>query len=113
MTAEQIAKLNLGIDTEDAKMVLTVDAALDWISTNTTIDIEDIENFPSCAKLFILKFSEITNMRAGVTSERIESLSQTFGTGNTSALIWDLANELLSGYLKSHVRFVSAARKWR
>lgn len=113
MTSQQIESLNLDIDTSDSKAVLTAEAALEWIADNTTIDTTDIDNLPAAAKLFISKFCEVNSLQSGVASESIEGLSQSFSTGNNSTMIWDIANSLLSAYLKSRVRFVGAERKWR
>lgn len=113
MTAEQIASLELGVDTSDARTVLTINAALEWIAENTTIDVEDLESLPSCAKLFMIKYVEIASMQSGVTSESIEGLSQSFGSGSKTNLIWDAATDLLGGYVKSRIRFVPAERKWK
>jgi hypothetical protein len=112
MTAEQIASLNLGIST-DAKNVIIVNAALDWLKDNTTIDTTDIDNLPACAKLFLIKFAEISNIQSGVVSESIEGLSLSYGESNRSGMIWDAANELLGAYLKSTIRFVPAQRKYK
>lgn len=112
LTAEQIASLKLGINPIDDTALLQVNAALDWITQNTTIDTTDIDKLPACARLFMAKFVEINGLRAGVTSESIEGLSQSFGEANKSTLIWDTAKDLLNGYLKSRVRFVPAKRRW-
>ena len=112
LTPTQIQSLNLGITVDD-RAALFINAALEFIEDNTTIDISDIENIPSRVKLFVLKYLEITNMRVGVTSESIEGLSQSFGDGNQLALIWDIANELLANDMKSRIRFVAAERKWK
>ena len=113
MTAEQIARLNLGVDTNDARTVLTINAALEWLGENTTIDTEDIEHLPSCAKLFMIKYSEISSLQTGVASESIEGLSQSFNQTGAETMIWDAANSLLPGYMKSRVRFVSAKPRWK
>ncbi len=113
LTSEQIQNLNLGIAPLDARAVLQVNAALEWLAENTTIDTADLENLPSCAKLFMIKYTEISNMRTGVTSESIEGLSQSFGNGNQTNLIWDTASDLLGAYIKSRIRFVTAERKWK
>lgn len=112
LTAEQIASLKLGINQINDTTVLQVNAALDWIAQNTTIDTTDIDKLPACARLFLTKFVEINGLRAGVVSEAIEGLSQSFGETNKSTLIWDTAKDLLNGYLKSRVRFVPAKRRW-
>lgn len=111
LTAEQIAALNLGVDT-DAKTVITINAALEWIQDHTTIDTSDIDKLPACAKLFMIKFAEIGNMQSGVSSESIEGLSLSYGD-NKSGMIWDAAYELLGAYVKSPVRFVAAENRWR
>ena len=113
MTVSQINSLNLNIDTTDNKAVLRVEAAVEWLADNTTIDTTDIENLPACAKLFIDKFIEINSMQSGIASESIEGLSQSFKSDKTEDMIWDNANQLLSSYLKSRVRFVPATKKWR
>lgn len=111
LTAEQIAALNLGVDT-DAKTVITINAALEWIQDHTTIDTSDIDKLPACAKLFMIKFAEIGNMQSGVSSESIEGLSHSY-SDNKSGLIWDAAYEFLGAYVKSPVRFVAAENRWK
>lgn len=110
LTQEQIAGLNLGVDT-DAKTVITINAALEWIKDHTTIDTTDIDNLPACAKLFMIKYTEIGSMQSGVESESIEGLSLSYG--NKSGMIWDAAYELLGAYVKSPVRFVAAQDRWK
>lgn len=112
LTSEQITNLNLGISPLDARAVLICNAALEWLAENTTIDTKDLDNLPSCAKLFMLKYNELSNIRTGVQSESIEGLSQTFSQSSNEEMLWDTANALLGGYLKSRVRFVTAQRKW-
>lgn len=108
MTREQIESLNLGI-TLDATSEIIINSGLEWLSENTTIDMN---NLPSCAKLFLIKFSEIQNMPTGVSSESIEGLSQSFDTSNKAEMIWQIADSLLSPYLKGLVRFVPSTKKW-
>lgn len=112
LTQEQIAGLNLGVDT-DAKTVITINAALEWMKDHTTIDTDDYENLPACAKLFMIKYAEIGNMQSGVSSESIENLSISYGDANKSALIWDVAKDLFGERLKSPVRFVAAQNPWK
>ena len=111
LTEKQIASLNLGIGT-DARTCITVNAAIEWLEKNTTVPTSNIERLPACAKLFLIKYAEITGMRAGVTHESIEGLSQSFSDRDQSALIWDAAYELLGSYVKSQVRFVQAKPRW-
>lgn len=112
LTAEQIASLNLGIEL-DAKTVITINAALEWIQDHTTIDTTDIDKLPACAKLFMIKFAEIGSIQSGVTSESIEGLSLSYGESNKSGMIWDAAYDLLGAYVKSPVRFVAAQDRWK
>lgn len=112
LTKEQIESLGLSMAIND-KAVLTINAAFEFITENTTIDTTDIENLPACARLFMVKYCEISEMRAGVVSESIEGLSQSFSNGNKTALVWDLANDLFGDKMKSCIRFVAAERKWK
>lgn len=116
ITAEDIAKIGLPIDNPNPYTVLVVNSAIDWLKGNTILDIkeDDVENLkalPPVTKLFVLKFIDIMNMGTGVTSESIGGLSHSFDS-NKSALIWQYANELLAGYLKSQVTVTPAKRKW-
>lgn len=112
LTKEQIESLGLGIEIDD-KAVLAVNAAFEFIANNTTIDTTDIENLPACARFFMVKFCEISEMKMGVASESIEGLSLSFSSGSQTNLIWDVANDLLSAYMKSRIKFVAAERKWK
>lgn len=112
LTQEQIVSLNLGVDT-DAKTVIMINAAMEWLEEHTTIDTTDIDKLPACAKLFMIKFAEIGNIQSGVTSESIEGLSHSYGESNKSGMIWDIAYELLGAYVKSPVRFVAAQDRWK
>ena len=118
MTSQQVATLKLGIAPIDEKTILIVESALEWLQNNTTLEFdinneEDLKALPSCVRLFITKFIDVNMISAGVSSESIEGLSQSFDTGDKPALIWQFANELLADYLKSRIRFVAATKKWR
>lgn len=93
-------------------------AALEWLSENTTlpIDLKEVtalEALPFAAKLFISKYDEIVSASSVVSSESIEGLSQSFNQTDKGALLWQAAEQLLSSYLKGQVRFVSASKRWR
>lgn len=118
MDVEQVKSLNLGIDPVDARTVLIIESGLEWILNNTTLEfditnIEEIKALPSSVKLFLIKFLDVNDISAGVASESIESLSQSFKTDRTEDLIWDYAYQLLYPYLKSRVRFVAAEKRWK
>ena len=98
--------------------LLTGNAALEYIAKNTTLsvdlnDVETVRALPFSAKLFISKYEEIVSTSSVVASESIEGLSQSFKTGDKSAMLYDLLNTYLSDYLKGQVTFVSATRRWR
>ncbi len=112
MTSKEIQGLNLGIDESDSKAVLSVETAIEWLAENTTLDMTDLENLPAAARLFISKFCEITSLQSGVSSESIESLSQTFTQTSKNDMIWDIAETLLGDYIKCKIRFVAAERKF-
>lgn len=111
MTNQELANLNLGL-TLDAQMEIILNAGIEWLENNTTIDTANIEKFPSGAKLFLIKFCDIQKMQTGVSSESIEGLSLSFDTSNKSDMLWQLADELLGQYLKGRVRFVAATSRW-
>ena len=116
--SELVESLKLGIAPIDDRNCLIVESAIEWIKTNTTLefDIENEENLkalPSCVRLFIVKFFDVNMLSVGVASESIEDMSQSFDTGDKTAMIWQFAGELLYPYLKSRVRFVAAAKRWK
>lgn len=118
MTKEQVESLKLGISPIDDRTILMIESGLEWVIANTTLDFdmnndEDLGALPSCVRLFISKFFDIQMLNAGVSSESIEGLSQSFDNGDKSALLWQFANELLSQYLIGNVRFVSAQNRWK
>ena len=113
MTREQLKSLNIGIDLDDNKVFLMAQSAVEWIERSTTIDTEDLDNFPAGAKLFIDEFIQINSLSSGVSSESIGGLSQSFTTQDKESLLWDKANTLIGAEnLKSRVRFVTAQKRW-
>lgn len=118
MTQNQIELLHLGIAPIDDRVILVVESGLEWVKNNTTLEFDmnkddDLIALPSAVKLFLVKFLDVQMLSVGVTSESIEGLSQSFDTGDKSAMLWQFAEELLSPYLKSRVRFITAQRKYR
>lgn len=118
MTAENIKEIGIPCDDMSEKTCLMVECAVEWLAAHTTLqidvnDIETLKKLPACAKLFILKYTEISDRSAGVTSESIGGMSQSFDVSSSNQdLIWDLAEESLSNYLKSRGSFIPAKRKW-
>lgn len=116
LTREQAESLQLGIPLTDRNL-LTVESAFDWITENTTLeidvtDIEALKALPACVRLFILHFKDVMTMGAGVQSESAEGLSQSFSSTDKGTLIWQYAEELLGKWLRSSVRFVTAEKRW-
>lgn len=118
MTAAELIAAGIPLAGEDALAVLNAEAAFDWMQEHTTLefdkaDMESIKALPACAKLFVVKYSEVLKRTAGMTSQSIEGLSMSFDAGSdVSTSILALANTLLRGYLKSQVRVFPAKRRW-
>lgn len=112
MTKQEIENLNLGISPIDSKAELIINAGVEWLADNTTIDTTAFNDFPSSVKLFLVKFYEIQKTPTGVTSESIEGLSHSFSSADKNDLIMQFADELLGKYLVGKVRFVNASPKW-
>lgn len=116
MTDEQVKSLKLGLNSVDERTVLMVESAIEWINANTHLDIpldSDQEvNLPASVKLFINKYIEVMDRSVGVSSESVGGLSQSFDSSTKTNLLLQYAEELLGGYLKSQMSFVSAKPKW-
>lgn len=118
MTAEQVKSLDLGIAPINAYSTLLVESGLHWVLDNTTLKFdcnndEELKALHPNVRLFVMRYVDIMGMSAGVVSESISGLSQTFVTGDTTALLWQNAQELLGKWLISRARFVGAQRRWR
>ena len=118
MTAAELIAAGIPIPGENTVAVLHAEAALDWMQEHTTLvfdkaDKESISALPACAKLFVVKYSEVLKRTAGLTSQSIEGMSMSFdASGDVNSSIWALANALLQGYLKSQVKVFTAKRRW-
>ena len=117
MTAQQIELLHLGIAPIDDRVILIVESGLEWVKANTTLEFDmnnddDLIALPSAVKLFLVNFFDVNMTSAGVSSQSIEGLSQSFDNSDKSALVWQYANELLSPYLKSQINFIPAQKRW-
>lgn len=115
MTIEQVKTLELGID-PNVQTTIIVESALNWVRDNTTLEFDcnsddDLKALPANVRLFVLRYLDIMSTSGGVQSESIEGLSQSFASDKNSAL-WDYAEQLLSKWLKSAVKFVPATQKW-
>ena len=118
MTVEELKALELPIEA-NINTCLYVEAAIDWLIANSTLQIdkdnlqESIKALPSGAKLFLCHYFETMSISVGVTSESIGGMSQSFSTESKTSLIWQLAKELIGGYLKSQIRSIPNVSKWQ
>lgn len=104
----------LPIDTNNAEVAVMVEAALDWVERNTTLEINREAELPSNVKLFVVKFCDLMGQSVGVTSESLGGMSQSFSSGNgTGFLLADLASQLFGSAYKGRNRFVSAVNRWK
>lgn len=113
ITKEQFKEYGITVSDE-----LVGNAALEWLSENTglNVDLNDsstVGALPFAARLFISKYDEIVSASSVVASESIEGLSQSFNTSDKATLLWQTAEQLLSGYLKRRISFVAAKPRWR
>ena len=117
MTKEQVEKLKLGIAPIDDRTVLLIESAFHWVNNNTVLDIsynDDnvLEALSPNVKLFVLKYFDLMSLSAGVSSESIEGLSQSFDTTNKSDLLWQYAYESFGDKMKSQMTFTVAKNRW-
>ena len=117
MNAQELIDAGIPLSGTDAMSALHAEAALDWMTDNTTLlfdkaDIASIEALPACAKLFVVKFSEVAGMREGVSSQSIEGLSLSFNSTDKSEVVMQLARTYIGAYLRSQVRVYPARRRW-
>lgn len=113
MTANDF--ISAGIPIEDnAISLLYAETALDWMISNTTLQINkaDLSGLPAGAKLFVVRSGEIMRQSSTVTSESLGGMSQSFSTETKNNLLYDLAFELIGGYMKSQVSFTAAQSRW-
>lgn len=118
MTVDNIKELNLPVNIINDLTCLQIESALEWIKDNTTLkfelnDIESVKALPVGTKLFILKYIEVFSLSAGIVSESIEGLSQTFNSEKSEKLLKQYAKTFLSKYLKPNIKFIKIQRHWR
>lgn len=116
ITANDFVTIGLPVSSSDPETVLKVNSAFEWLSDNTTLEInlEDVQglaSLPASVKMFVLKYVDVMSLATGITSEGLDTLNHSFES-NKSGLIWNYARELIGKYLKSQVTFTLAKRKW-
>lgn len=118
MTIEELESLNLPIEA-NGETVLYIEAAIDWLIANTTLDIDkadivsSVAGLPAGAKLLLTRYYDVMATGGnGIASESIGGMSQSFTTDSKSILLWQLASELIRPYLKGQVHSVPNVSKW-
>lgn len=87
------------------------ESAILWIKQNTTFDTT-VDPLPPNVELFIEKYGAVMTMRAGVTSESISGLSQSF-TSDITGLLKQYARELIGEeYMRSDVKAFPFVDRW-
>ena len=87
-------------------------AAVVWLKNNTTVELKD-EPYPDNVELFIEKYSEVMKLRAGVSSESISGLSQSFNISDIGVSLKQYARELLGEqFVLSDVKVFPTLEKW-
>lgn len=105
-----IKKLRLPLEETDE---LYVSSAMEWLKDNTTLEVDELEELPANANLFVVKYVDLMKSNGNIASESIAGMSQSFNTNkNAEAYLWEYANALLRKYMKSQVKFMPATRKW-
>ncbi len=89
-------------------------AAIKWLSKHTTCNVDSINQLDVDVQLFVLKYSELMANRAGVSSESIGGMSQSFITGhNLDNETYALATAVLGAdVIKSTVTVFSGESRW-
>jgi len=117
MTVQELQALKLPIDATD-ETCLYVEAAIDWLIANTTLEInkktlkDSIAALPAGAKLFLCRYYEIMSANDMVASESIAGMSQTFKTDTKNSLLYAYASETIGAYLKGQVSSIPNVSKW-
>ena len=116
MTMEELSRLGLPIPGNELNL-LYVNSALDWLAGHTTLDVAGgyfgkVAALPSCAKLFLVKFCEVSRRDVSVASEAVGPMSQSFSSTGSDKLVMGLARQLLKAYLKPNVQFIPCKRRW-
>ena len=117
MTNQQVENLKLGILPINDRVTLLVESGLNWVLDNTTLEFDvdnddDLKALHPNVRLFLVHYFDVMSMPAGVSSESISGLSQSFDTTDKSTLLWQYANELLGQWMKSQMTFYQAKSRW-
>lgn len=118
MTVDELKALNLPIKATE-EMCLYVEAAIEWVNHNTTLEVdkenleESVTALPAGAKIFLCRYYDVMATGGnGIASESIGGMSQSFTADTKAALLWQLASELMGDYIKSQISSVPNVSKW-
>lgn len=116
ITFEEFITAGIPLSGNDASELLMANAALEWLATNTSIEVDvtdptALKELPASAKLFVSKYVELMSLNTGVSSQSIEGLSLSFASTDKTAMLWQLAQSLLGAYLRQ-VKAYPAKRRW-
>lgn len=101
----------LPLNLEDAEVKIMVDASIEWMKANTDLEIPEDEELTASEKLFVTKYCGVI-ANAGVTSESLGGMSQSFDKG-VSELLMEIAGQLFGSHFKGRCRFVAAIHRWK
>lgn len=105
---------NLPLDLCDTETSIMVETALDWVDANTTLEVDRESDLPASVKLFVIKFCDLMSQTAGIASESLGGMSQTFSASGSSDLaLSELAAQLFGSAYKGRNRFVIAQNRWK
>ncbi len=115
MTKAALQALGLPLQESDQ---LYIESGLEWLQNHTTLeftmeDVDSLENLPSAAKLFLVKFCEVAKRDVTVSSETVGPLSKSYTNTGSDRQVFSLARQLLREYLLPSVRFIPCERRWR
>lgn len=101
----------LPLDVNVPETRIIVDSAIEWVKSNTTMELDPGEELPANVKLFALKFYEVMSAQAGVTSESLGGMSQSFDAAGSAAILRQYAAQLLAPYYASG-KFIPMPGRW-
>lgn len=116
MTVDELKTLGIPLPSFSEIDVLYIEGALEWILQNTDLtfdkaNLDEVKALPAGAKLFTIKYRELMCNGAGVTSESVDGLSQSFSDSLKEEQLREYASSLLGEYMPQ-IRFTPASKRW-
>lgn len=91
---------------------LYYESAIEYLSQNTSLDTQNLQELPSCAKLFVTKYVDLLKRDLSVSSESLGGMSQSFKDEGIDKAIDSLAKGLLGDYKNSDFKFYPIKSRW-